>query len=114
MSFLSNAENFSLGEGVYNNVHGTCIVTVHNHLSSARRQREEIEGRWSCLEYKQLSDPRFSDQMHRMVRNSRATAESVAGGKTTMGSRSVEVTPLENASACPWNVTRSSRQKILN
>ncbi|KAJ7852157.1 hypothetical protein B0H13DRAFT_2084496 [Mycena leptocephala] len=41
MSFLSSAENFSLGEGVYNNVHGTCIV--HNHLYSAKRQREEIE-----------------------------------------------------------------------
>ncbi|KAJ7216898.1 hypothetical protein C8J57DRAFT_1732406 [Mycena rebaudengoi] len=41
MSFLSNAKNFSLGEGVYNNVHGTCIV--HNHLYSGKRRREDIE-----------------------------------------------------------------------
>jgi hypothetical protein len=88
MSFLSNAENFSLGEGVYNNVHGTCIVTVHNHLYSAKRQREEIEGRWSRSADRQLSYPRFSGQMDRMVKNSRATAASVAG-ETTMGSRSV-------------------------
>ncbi|KAJ7435732.1 hypothetical protein FB451DRAFT_250069 [Mycena latifolia] len=41
MSFILNADHFTLGEGVYNNIHGTGnIVHVHNYRK--RRHREEI------------------------------------------------------------------------
>ncbi|KAJ7079907.1 hypothetical protein C8R44DRAFT_824576 [Mycena epipterygia] len=43
MSFISNASHFTLGEGVYNNIHN---MTVHNTLRIKRkRHRGEIEGR---------------------------------------------------------------------
>ncbi|KAJ7157122.1 hypothetical protein C8R46DRAFT_420009 [Mycena filopes] len=41
MAFISNAENFTLGGGVYTNVHGNII---HNHFYGPKRDREEIEG----------------------------------------------------------------------
>ncbi|KAK7022521.1 hypothetical protein R3P38DRAFT_2533290 [Favolaschia claudopus] len=46
MAFISNASNFTLGEGVYNNVHGNLVNhTVHNHLYlSKKRYRAAIEG----------------------------------------------------------------------
>jgi hypothetical protein len=98
MSFLSNAENFSLGEGVYNNVHGTCIV--HNHLYSGKRQREEIEGRWSRSAGEQLSDLQFSAQMDRIPWHKRALAGNVAGKnpKRATGSKCVAVTPFLDGS----------------
>ncbi|KAJ7868171.1 hypothetical protein B0H13DRAFT_2670332 [Mycena leptocephala] len=42
MSFISNASNFTLGDGVYNNVHGDI---VYNFYGKTRR-REEIQGRY--------------------------------------------------------------------
>ncbi|KAJ7157106.1 hypothetical protein C8R46DRAFT_419476 [Mycena filopes] len=41
MAFISNATNFTLGDGVYNNVHGSIIA--HNHFHGLKRGREEIE-----------------------------------------------------------------------
>ncbi|KAJ6597596.1 hypothetical protein DFH09DRAFT_82834 [Mycena vulgaris] len=40
MSFISNSENFTLGEGVYNNIHGNFI---HNTFYGKKRYREAIE-----------------------------------------------------------------------
>ncbi|KAJ6548773.1 hypothetical protein B0H19DRAFT_1162001 [Mycena capillaripes] len=40
MSFISNAGHFTLGEGVYTNIHGNLI---HNTFYGRKRQREEIE-----------------------------------------------------------------------
>ncbi|KAJ7157099.1 hypothetical protein C8R46DRAFT_419397 [Mycena filopes] len=42
MAFISNAENFTLGDGVYYNVHGS-IIHTHNHIYGSKRGREEIE-----------------------------------------------------------------------
>jgi hypothetical protein len=43
MAFISDASNFTLGEGVYNNVHGNFVVhNVHNHVHGQKRRREEI------------------------------------------------------------------------
>ncbi|KAJ6557801.1 hypothetical protein B0H19DRAFT_121208 [Mycena capillaripes] len=47
MAFISNAENFTLGEGVYNNVHGNI---VHNTFYGNKRRRAEIEGPLTSLE----------------------------------------------------------------
>ncbi|KAJ7720059.1 hypothetical protein B0H14DRAFT_3900793 [Mycena olivaceomarginata] len=41
MSFISNADHLTLGEGVYNNVHGNIVQYVHNY--GRKRHREEIE-----------------------------------------------------------------------
>ncbi|KAK7022535.1 hypothetical protein R3P38DRAFT_2710484 [Favolaschia claudopus] len=48
MAFISNADNFTLGEGVYNNVHGNLVNhTIHNHLyPSKKRYRAAIEDGW--------------------------------------------------------------------
>ncbi|KAJ6597693.1 hypothetical protein DFH09DRAFT_83731 [Mycena vulgaris] len=40
MSFISNSENFTLGEGVYNNIHNSFI---HNTFYGKKRHREAIE-----------------------------------------------------------------------
>jgi hypothetical protein len=41
MSFISNASNFTLADGVYNNVHGDIVYNFYSKI----RRREEIEGR---------------------------------------------------------------------
>ncbi|KAJ6597611.1 hypothetical protein DFH09DRAFT_1304392 [Mycena vulgaris] len=40
MSFISNSENFTLGEGVYNNIHNNFI---HNTFCGKRRHQEAVE-----------------------------------------------------------------------
>ncbi|KAJ7481944.1 hypothetical protein FB451DRAFT_139288 [Mycena latifolia] len=41
MSFISNADHFTLGDGVYNNIHGNLNI-VHNAFYGRKRHREEI------------------------------------------------------------------------
>ncbi|KAJ7824454.1 hypothetical protein B0H14DRAFT_3874873 [Mycena olivaceomarginata] len=44
MSFISNADHLTLGEGVYNNVHGNIVHNVqYVHNYGRKRHREEIE-----------------------------------------------------------------------
>ncbi|KAJ7227501.1 hypothetical protein GGX14DRAFT_539425 [Mycena pura] len=44
MSFISNASNFTLGEGVYNNIQGNLVnIAVHKAFYGRKRHREEIE-----------------------------------------------------------------------
>ncbi|KAJ7331396.1 hypothetical protein DFH08DRAFT_307995 [Mycena albidolilacea] len=45
MAFISDASNVTLGEGVYNNVHGNFVHNVHHHVYGQKRHREEIDGR---------------------------------------------------------------------
>ncbi|KAJ7784152.1 hypothetical protein B0H16DRAFT_290647 [Mycena metata] len=42
MAFISNASNFTLGDGVYTNVQGN-IVHYHNNFYGTKRRRDEIE-----------------------------------------------------------------------
>ncbi|KAF7328880.1 hypothetical protein MVEN_02517700 [Mycena venus] len=51
MSFVSNVDHLTLGEGVYNNVHGNLNNIVHNTFYIGRKRcREEIGGDSSFLE----------------------------------------------------------------
>ncbi|KAJ6597683.1 hypothetical protein DFH09DRAFT_1023016 [Mycena vulgaris] len=44
MSFISNADNVTLGEGVHNNIHGNFINNfIHNTFYGKKRHREAIE-----------------------------------------------------------------------
>ncbi|KAJ7481010.1 hypothetical protein B0H11DRAFT_2280302, partial [Mycena galericulata] len=43
MSFISNADNFTLGDGVYNNVHGN-IVHNNFYIENAHRRVPELDG----------------------------------------------------------------------
>ncbi|KAJ7157124.1 hypothetical protein C8R46DRAFT_1355514 [Mycena filopes] len=49
MAFISNAENFTLGDGVYYNVHGN-IIQHHSHFYGLNHGREDIEERAHRLE----------------------------------------------------------------
>ncbi|KAJ7604820.1 hypothetical protein DFH06DRAFT_274380 [Mycena polygramma] len=44
MAFITNAENFTLGDGVYNNVHGDLVHHVHNHFYGIQDYGGLIEG----------------------------------------------------------------------
>ncbi|KAJ7119536.1 hypothetical protein C8R44DRAFT_877960 [Mycena epipterygia] len=47
MAFISNSDSFTLGDGIYNNVHGNI---VHNIFYGRKRRREEIDGKCqSCF-----------------------------------------------------------------
>jgi hypothetical protein len=51
MAFISDASNVTLGEGVYNNVHGNFVVhNVHHHVYGQKRHREEIGASFSPRE----------------------------------------------------------------
>ncbi|KAF8146011.1 hypothetical protein K438DRAFT_531190 [Mycena galopus ATCC 62051] len=41
MPFISNADNFTLGDGVYNNIHGDLNI-VHNNFYGKKRHRDQI------------------------------------------------------------------------
>ncbi|KAK7023248.1 hypothetical protein R3P38DRAFT_2532459 [Favolaschia claudopus] len=57
MAFISNASDFTLGEGVYNNVHGNLVHHTVNHLySSKKRYRAAIESESEPLDPSLLND----------------------------------------------------------
>jgi hypothetical protein len=45
MPFISNAQNFTLGDGVYNNIQGD---VVNNIFLGRKRHRGEIDGNTAC------------------------------------------------------------------
>lgn len=46
MSFISNAEHVTLGDGMYNNIQGDMNIVHHNYYGTKRHREAEIEGRF--------------------------------------------------------------------
>jgi hypothetical protein len=44
MSFISDTDHVTLGEGVYNNIHGNLNNVTNNHFYGRKRRWAEIEG----------------------------------------------------------------------
>ncbi|KAJ6597632.1 hypothetical protein DFH09DRAFT_1304416 [Mycena vulgaris] len=67
MSFISNSENFTLGEGVYNNIHNNFI---HNIFYGKKRHREAIKDAPDMLSLEEPTRKRCrrEEEFHQVIR----------------------------------------------